>query len=72
MLEPGLLVRRSTFYGAYASWCKESGRSAFSKSKLKAHIEHSIDIPIRFTVLDGHEVMRGIKVSEEFIDQWSL
>lgn len=72
VLGPGLLVRRSTFYAAYADWCKESRRSAFGKSKLKSHIEHSIDLPVRFTVLDGNEVMRGIKVSEEFMDQWTL
>ena len=69
---PALLVRRSTFYAAYTNWCKASRRNAFSKSKLKLHIEHSIDLPIRFTVLDGNEVMRGIEVSEEFIDQWTL
>lgn len=71
VLGPDLLVRRSDFYGAYASWCKESRRSAFSKSKLKLHIEHSIDLPVRFTVLDGNEVMRDIKVSEEFINRFT-
>lgn len=71
VLGPGLMVRRSAFYGAYASWCKESRRSAFSKSKLKSHIEHSADLPVRFTVLDGNEVMRDIQVSEEFIDQFT-
>ena len=71
VLGSGLLVRRSTFYAAYASWCKCSGRIAFSKSKLKSHIEYSIDLPIQCTVLDGNEVMRGIKVSEEFINQFT-
>ena len=35
-------TRRSEFYSDYVTWCKDSGRHAFAKGRVKELLEHNI------------------------------
>jgi P4 family phage/plasmid primase-like protien len=68
-LQEDAYERRSSFYVAYKTWCTENGRKPHSKSKLKERMEHQVGLPVRFTILDGIEIIRGISVHEDFKDR---
>lgn len=58
--------RRSALYGAYRLWCRDNGRKPHSRQHMRELMDHRVGLPIRFTTLDGNEIVRGITVSEEF------
>ena len=60
--------RRRALYGTYKRWCAESGRKPFSNSSMKALLEHRIGLGVRFAVLDGYDIVRGICVKESYRD----
>ncbi|MBV5330822.1 MAG: hypothetical protein JZU65_24850, partial [Chlorobium sp.] len=55
-------IRRSDFYAAYKTWCKENGRLPFAKGKVKELLAHNIGLGVSHASLDGHEIFRGIKM----------
>ncbi|MBL0422380.1 hypothetical protein JI739_18675 [Ramlibacter sp. AW1] len=68
-LRDDLLERRSAFYASYKAWCNENGRKPHAKGSLKEQMEHRIGLPVRFTLLDGIEIIRGIAVQEAYKDR---
>lgn len=61
--------RRAAFYGTYKRWCNDNGRKPMSKGNVKELMEHSVGLPVRFTTLDGYDVVRGIAVREDYRDE---
>lgn len=68
-LREDLRERRSTFYVSYKAWCAENGRKPHSKSNVKDQMEHRVGLSVRFTKLDGIEIIRGIAVLEDYRDR---
>lgn len=60
-----LWVRRSSFYKTYVLWCKENGRIASANGRVKDMLTHNLKLGIRVSVLDGHEVYRGVHFKPE-------
>lgn len=61
--------RRSGFYAAYRAWCNESGRKPYARPKVKDLMEHRVGLAVRFAVLDGYDIIRGLAVKEAFVDR---
>ncbi len=57
---------RSQFYQAYTLWCHESGRKAFSKSRVKELLDHNVGVGISLVRIDGYETFRGVMVKPDF------
>ena len=66
--EPALYERRSHFYAAYKRWCSENTRKPHANSRVKELMEHRVGLKVRFAVLDGYDVIRGIAVNEAYKD----
>lgn len=60
-----LRIRRSAFYKTYVQWCKDNGRAASANGRVKDMLTHNLQMGIRASVLDGHEVYRGIRLKPE-------
>ena len=54
--------RRADLYREYVSWCQESGRKPFAKSKVKELLEHNLGLGIEWAKLDGYEIFRGVRL----------
>lgn len=54
--------RRSEFYSDYVAWCKDSGRHAFAKGRVKELLEHNIGLGISLKEINGYETFRGVQV----------
>lgn len=67
-----ILVRRSSFYKTYVHWCRENGRIAYANSRVKDMLTHSLKLGIRASVLDGHEVYRGVRFKLETPAEFNL
>lgn len=57
-------VRRSELYKAYASWCSETGRKAFAKSRFKDLMLHNAGGCFTLSELNGHETFRGVQLKD--------
>lgn len=64
-----LKVRRSSFNSAYKDWCHENGRKAHSSRNVKSQMESRVGLKVRFVLLDGHETIRGLSMSEAYMDR---
>lgn len=64
----GLHERRSVLYGAYRVWCQDNGRKPHSNRHMKELMEHRVGLRVRFTKLDGYDIVRGIAINKEFRD----
>ncbi len=58
------VVKRSAFYQEYVQWCKSNGRLPSSKARVKAALSHTLGLGTRLSVLNGHEVFRGVGFKE--------
>jgi putative DNA primase/helicase len=55
-------VGRAELYREYASWCEDSGRKPFAKSRVKELLEHNIGLGITWAKLNGYEIFRGVRM----------
>lgn len=62
-------VRRAEFYSSYTQWCAETGRKAYSKSRVKELLEHNIGLGVRWAEVNGIEVFRGLKLKSTATDK---
>lgn len=65
-------VRRSAFYRTYVQWCKDNGRSASANGRVKDMLTHNLKLGIRASVLDGHEVYRGVRFKPETVLEFDV
>lgn len=68
-LDPEYLIRRSSLYKAYTSWCSDSGRKPFAKAKVKDLLAHNIGRGITHTNLDGNEIFRGVQLNKAYAEE---
>lgn len=66
------VFKRASLYRVYTQWCAESGRKPFAKAKVKDLITHNASLRIVLSSLDGYEVFRGIKLKNEYADEFSV
>ncbi len=64
--DPTLSILRSELYRNYALWCKETGRHAFAKGRVKELLEHNIGLGVSLTKVDGYERFKGLQMRPDF------
>ncbi len=70
-LDTGYVIRRSSLYKAYTTWCSDSGRKPFAKAKVKDLLAHNLGRGIAHTTLDGIELFKGIQVNKVYATEWA-
>lgn len=60
--DPTLSILRSELYRNYTAWCRETGRHAFAKGRVKELLEHNIGMGVSLTKVDGYERFRGLQM----------
>lgn len=58
--------KRSSFYRAYTSWCKDSGRRGFAKGKVRDLLANNIGMGISLKEINGYETFRGLRLKPSY------
>jgi putative DNA primase/helicase len=60
--DPGFAIRRSAFYAAYKSWCQETHRTPFSKTRVLEMLKNNLTLGISHRETMGHETFYGLRL----------
>ena len=60
VLSPEGHYKRADLYRDYIEWCRDNGRKAFSKSRVKELLLHNVGHALRLVESDGYETFAGV------------